>query len=61
MYKLGKEEGLYGREAGEGATRWQVGGAWAVDGRGVVRWGAPAKTADEVLILEDAVASVMGM
>jgi hypothetical protein len=61
MYKLGKDEGVYARAAGEGATRWQVGGAWAVDGRGVVRWGAPAKTADEVPILEDAVRAIMTM
>lgn len=42
IYKLGKEENIYNREPGEGACRWQIGGAWGVDARGVVRWGGKA-------------------
>lgn len=44
--------------AGTGAelgNKWQEGGAWAVDERGVVVWGGKAKTAEEVLDLEEGV------
>jgi len=47
-YKLGKEEGLWGREVDPSGNRWQVGGSWATDSMGTVRWGAPSKSADEI-------------
>lgn len=46
--KLGKQEGNWGREVDPSGNRWQVGGAWATDEMGVVRWGAVSKTADEM-------------
>jgi hypothetical protein len=32
----------------ESGSRWQIGGAFAVDADGVVRWSKPAASADEV-------------
>ncbi|KAL9108597.1 MAG: hypothetical protein Q9227_006683 [Pyrenula ochraceoflavens] len=47
LYKTGSGKGGAGEE-GEGmGNRWQVGGCWGVDGRGVVRWGGMAGRADE--------------
>jgi len=46
--KLGKEDGVWARECGEEGNRWQVGGAWVTDAMGMMRWGGPAKTADEI-------------
>lgn len=51
---LGKKEGVWSTAKGDGGpngTRWQEGGAWATDGKGVVRWGGPARTADDVKTL----------
>lgn len=39
---------------------WQVGGCWACDGRGTVRWGGKAKRADQVFALEEGVRAVGG-
>lgn len=55
QYQLGKKEGVWARQAGEGGCKWQIGGAWALDGRGVLRWGGKEKTADDVPKLEDGV------
>lgn len=44
--KLGKEEGIWGREVDPSGNRWQVGGAWSMDELGMVRWGAVSNTAD---------------
>ncbi|EMD91514.1 hypothetical protein COCC4DRAFT_57459 [Bipolaris maydis ATCC 48331] len=52
---LRKNEGVWGHEVGEGACRWQIGGAYAVDGRGVVTWGAPMESVDEEIRFEDGV------
>ncbi|KAH6849817.1 hypothetical protein B0I37DRAFT_307589 [Chaetomium sp. MPI-CAGE-AT-0009] len=46
-WKLGTEEGIWNRNAQKG-SRWQIGGAFAVDADGVVRWSRPAASADEV-------------
>jgi hypothetical protein len=51
---LGKNEGVWGQEVGEGGNRWQTGGAFAVDEKGIVKWGGPMKSADEAIALEDA-------
>jgi hypothetical protein len=55
---LGKNEGVWGQQVGEGGNRWQTGGAFAVDERGVVTWGGPMKSVDEVIPLEHACMSV---
>jgi hypothetical protein len=51
---LGKNEGVWGQEVGEGGNRWQTGGAFAIDEKGVVKWGGPMKSVDEAIALEDA-------
>ena len=48
MRKLGTGEGIWARDIGESGNRWQIGGAWAVDERGVVRWGKPMETAGDI-------------
>lgn len=45
-----QEQGQEGVGGGLG-NKWQEGGAWAVDGNGVVVWGGRAERADEVLDL----------
>ena len=55
QYLLGKKEGVWGQQVGEGGCRWQTGGAWAVDTRGIVRWGGPMNSVDEQVVLENAV------
>ncbi|KAF1837620.1 hypothetical protein BDW02DRAFT_565927 [Decorospora gaudefroyi] len=52
---LRKNEGVWGQQVGEGACRWQVGGAYAVDGRGIVTWGGPMQSVDEAIRFEDGV------
>jgi hypothetical protein len=32
----------------ESGSRWQIGGAFGVDAEGIVRWGGPAASADDV-------------
>jgi hypothetical protein len=55
QYLLGKKEGVWGQAVGEGGCRWQVGGAYAVDDRGIVKWGGPMKSVDEQIVFEDGV------
>ncbi|KNG48650.1 thioredoxin-like protein [Stemphylium lycopersici] len=52
---LRKNEGVWGQQVGEGACRWQLGGAYAVDGRGVVTWGGPMDSVDEEIRFDDGV------
>ncbi|TVY25713.1 hypothetical protein LHYA1_G006548 [Lachnellula hyalina] len=54
MHKLGKEEGIWAREVDPSGNRWQVGGGWAMDEVGIVRWGAASKTADDMPNLVEA-------
>lgn len=54
VYKLGKEEGIWNRPT-ESGSRWQVGGNFAVDGKGVVVWGGSNGKADEEVRFEEAV------
>ncbi|KAI4641609.1 hypothetical protein J4E93_007706 [Alternaria ventricosa] len=55
---LRKNEGVWGQLVGEGACRWQVGGSYSVDGRGVVTWGGPMQSADEAIPFEHGVMSL---
>ena len=52
--KLGKQEGIWAREVDPSGNRWQVGGSWAMDTMGTVRWGSGQKTADDIPKLEEA-------
>ena len=52
---LRKNEGVWGQQVGEGACRWQLGGSYAVDTRGVVTWGGPMESVDEAIRFEDGV------
>ncbi|KAG4429271.1 hypothetical protein IFR05_015246 [Cadophora sp. M221] len=52
--KLGTNENIWAREVDPSANRWQVGGCWATDEMGSVRWGAASRTADEVPDLVEA-------
>lgn len=58
QYMLGKKEGVWGQQVGEGGCRWQVGGAYAVDERGIVKWGGPMQSVDEAILLEDGIKSL---
>ncbi|ORX94262.1 hypothetical protein BCR34DRAFT_594476 [Clohesyomyces aquaticus] len=55
QYLLGKKEGVWGSVVGEGGCRWQVGGVYAVDERGIVKWGGPMKSVDDQIQLEEGV------
>jgi hypothetical protein len=55
---LGKNEGVWGQQVGEGGCRWQTGGAYAVDERGFVKWGGPMKSVDEAIVFEEAIAAL---
>ncbi|KAH6624761.1 hypothetical protein B0J18DRAFT_429201 [Chaetomium sp. MPI-SDFR-AT-0129] len=46
-WKLGTDEGIWNRSSNSG-SRWQIGGAFAVDRDGLVTWAKPAQSADEV-------------
>lgn len=46
----------WGREMS--GSRWQMGGTWAVDGRGVIKWGGMSKRADEMPALDQAIESL---
>jgi hypothetical protein len=52
---LGKNEGVWGQQVGEGGCRWQTGGAYAIDERGFVKWGGPMKSVDEAIDFEQSV------
>ncbi len=47
VYRLGKKEKIWNRPT-ESGNRWQTSGSFAVDGKGIVRWGRVAKTADDI-------------
>jgi hypothetical protein len=51
---LAKNEGVWGQQVGEHGNRWQTGGAYAVDEGGLVKWGGPMKSVDEVIDFEAA-------
>ncbi|KAK4224749.1 hypothetical protein QBC38DRAFT_287404 [Podospora fimiseda] len=55
VYKLGTEEGIWNRTGNETGSRWQMGGAFAIDASGFVRWSKPAETADEIVSFHEAV------
>ncbi|OAA46660.1 Thioredoxin-like fold protein [Beauveria brongniartii RCEF 3172] len=57
VYRLGTDEGVWNRPT-ESGTRWQIGGAFAVDEGGVVRYAHVAKAADDIPDLEAAAQSV---
>ena len=52
---LGKNQGVWGQQVGEGGSRWQVGGAFAIDERGIIKWGKPMASVDEEIRLDEAV------
>ncbi len=52
---LGRSEGVWGQEVGEGGCRWQVGGVYAVDERGTVKWGGPMASVDEAIKMEEGI------
>jgi len=47
-YKLGTEEGFWGDSPQYGGSKWQIGGAFALDRAGIVVWSKPAASSDEV-------------
>lgn len=59
VYRLGAQEGIWNRPT-ESGNRWQTAGTFAVDKEGVVRWGGPARQADDVPDLEEAVKALEG-
>lgn len=59
VWKLGRAEGIWNRPT-ESGSRWQTSGYFAVDGKGVVRWGGPAQRADDIPDFEQAVQAVAG-
>ncbi|SPQ22549.1 0641606f-0944-4693-9c77-29be4c8c5742 [Thermothielavioides terrestris] len=58
-WKLGTEEGIWNRAADSG-SRWQVGGAFAVDAGGFVRWVRPSASADDVPDFQEALKALAG-
>ncbi|KAK3302243.1 uncharacterized protein B0T15DRAFT_403256 [Chaetomium strumarium] len=58
-WKLGTEEGIWNRNA-ESGSKWQIGGAYAVDAGGFVRWAKPAASADEVPDFKGALKALEG-
>lgn len=56
--QLGKSEGIWNRTVDSG-TRWQTGGAFAIDRAGIVRWAAPARTASEIPDLKAALRALI--
>lgn len=57
VWKLGREQGIWNRPA-ESGSRWQTSGSFAVDDNGVLRWGKPASSADEIPDFEKAIAAL---
>lgn len=57
VWKLGRDEGIWNRPT-ESGSRWQTAGTYAIDGQGIVRWGGPAKRADDIPNLGEAVESL---
>ncbi|TDZ29753.1 hypothetical protein C8035_v004221 [Colletotrichum spinosum] len=56
VFRLAREEGIKNRPT-ESGNRWQTSGTWAVDGKGIVRWGGPAVSASDIPDLRAAVAA----
>jgi hypothetical protein len=56
---LWRAEGIGSRATGSG-SRWQTGGAFAIDKEGVVRWAEVARSAEVVPDLEAALRAVLG-
>jgi hypothetical protein len=46
QYQLGKKEGVWASDVGEGGNKWIEGGCWVVDGRGTVKSGGKCESAD---------------
>ncbi|OAA54423.1 Thioredoxin-like fold protein [Cordyceps fumosorosea ARSEF 2679] len=57
VYRLGTDEGVWNRPT-ESGTRWQIGGAFAVDGSGVVRYVHMAQAANDLPDLQAAAQAV---
>lgn len=47
VVKLGRAEGIWNRPT-ESGKRFQTSGFWAVDGRGIVKWGRAAKQGSDI-------------
>lgn len=59
VWRLGQNEGTWNRPAQSGSgSRWQMSGAFAVDGDGTVRWAHVDGSADDVPDLKAAAASL---
>ncbi|KAK3944609.1 hypothetical protein QBC46DRAFT_373830 [Diplogelasinospora grovesii] len=56
-YQLGKTEGIWNRTT-ESGSRWQTGGAFAVDKSGIVRWVQVAHSADDIPNFDDAITAL---
>lgn len=56
--QLGKSEGIWNRTT-ESGTKWQTGGAFAVDRAGKVRWVSVAKTASDIPDLNAALKALL--
>lgn len=57
VYRLGADEGVWNKPT-ESGTRWQTGGAFAVDKDGTVRWAHISSAADDLPDLGAAAAAV---
>ncbi|KAJ7763523.1 hypothetical protein DFH07DRAFT_394926 [Mycena maculata] len=53
LYRLGKDEGIWNRPT-ESGNRWQTSGSFAVDNKGLVRWGGPMRQAGDIPNFEEA-------
>ncbi|KAL2124384.1 hypothetical protein VTJ04DRAFT_749 [Mycothermus thermophilus] len=54
-WKLATDEGIWTRDNTAGGNKWQIGGAFAIDPLGIVRWSKPGtQSADEVPDFEEA-------
>lgn len=58
--RLGTEEGIWGREVDPTGNRWQVGGSWATDLMGTIKWGAASTSAADIPNLQAACNAVIG-
>ena len=56
-FALGKKEGIWNRPT-ESGSRWQTGGAFAVDKKGIVQWSKAASAADDIPDLQEALRSL---
>ncbi|EGX91640.1 hypothetical protein CCM_05798 [Cordyceps militaris CM01] len=57
VYRLGTDEGVWNRPT-ESGTRWKIGGAFAVDEGGVVRYAHASKAADDLPDINSAAQAV---